>query len=979
MQKPQSKYTPLAELAADSGASVPCTGNLPVVLDDPDSIWYIEQGSVNLFLVELVDGVDRSAPQFLMSRESGCLLPGVAPDEQSDDGTTLQLVAKGLPDTRLRKMPASIVDEIDPKILAAQFDSWMNSITDRLSIYTKPLPRPTSLAKPGTIEVPANGIVSVRHEVIWVSNPARPSVIFMDFVNYSEIAEGKGLANSPIPLTRTSWVSFLESATLTGTTSETLAARGEMISALASFHAVALNLERLNRRLAAVDDVNLEKARTRSRRVAAAVARQQLFNIYDQPIDQVAAADDTTLIDALRIVGEKESIDFIFPARSAQSGTPIGLIDVLSASGVRARRVQLDAESNWWWSDSNTLLAFRKEDGQPVVLVPGVFGRYREIDPLSKRAARVTASSARGLKDEAWTFYRPLSAEDTTQRNLARIAFRGAGSDIARLVIAGIPHGVTKLAPAFALGAIANHVLAGGDAQSLYVLTAALAGIGLIGALFHMLQNTAFSRLKGRSTSRIEAAFWDHLMRLPASVVQRYSAGDLAILGMSFQKVRDSLQDTVTSSFLSIIFLLPIFVIISFYDTTLGFIALAFSLTSLLITVILGLRQIFPYEQMISASRRVAGNLFQMINGIIKLREGGAEGSAFAIWARNYRQLKRAELELSALDEHARAFSAALPFLASGVLLFAVMSNGDRNVPIADFLVVFTVFIVFQTAVARLGESLGAVAALYPALKQMEPLLSVVPETESKGEPVEFLGGDVLFDRVSFRYKADGPLILDDVTIHAQSGEFIALAGESGSGKSTLFKLALGAIVPTSGAVYYDERDLKHLNLKQVRQKIGSVPQSVQLHPHDIWDNIAGHHDSVETGEIWAAARIADIEKEIKRMPMGLMTMVGSSGEVLSGGESQRITLARSVMRNPRIMLLDEATNWMDNDGQAKVMENLAGMTFTRIVIAHRLSTLKSADRIYVLQSGKVVESGSYAELMEAGGEFTDLVKRQIA
>ena len=542
-----------------------------------------------------------------------------------------------------------------------------------------------------------------------------------------------------------------------------------------------------------------------------------------------------------------------------------------------------------------------------------------------------------------------------------------------------MPGGLIKLVPALALGFVANHVTAGGNAGALHAVAVTVAAFGLLGALLHLFQGSAMMRLEGRGASRVEAAFWDRLMRLPQSVLRRHPSGDLAMSGMTFQNLRDGLQGAVADSLLSCIFLLPVFGLIFFYDTGLGGIALAFSLASLLITLLLGLRQIPPYGRMISAARRVAGRLFQIVGGIAKLRVENAEGSAFATWARDYREQKRAELDLGALEGHSRAFGAALPLLAGGVLLFAAVAGGDRTVPVGDFLVVYTVFLTFQSAVARLGDSVGAIAATLPAFDQMRPLLAAMPETDVEGEPVETLGGDILFDRVSFRYDPDGPLILDDVTIRARPGEFIAIAGASGAGKSTLFQLALGVHRPAAGAVYYDGRDLRHLNLKQVRRRIGAVPQSVRLHPLDLWDNVVSHHDQVTNEEVWKALRVARVEDEIKGMPMGLMTMVGATGAVLSGGESQRVTIARSVIGSPRIMLFDEATNWLDNESQAIVMRNLAALTATRVVIAHRLSTLEQADRIYVLESGKVVQSGSFGELVEADGVFRELVKRQIA
>ena len=812
--------------------------------------------------------------------------------------------------------------------------------------------------------------------MVWVSEPPRGAGLYMDIVDPAELA---GAGEAMIPLTRTSWLTLFDETTLTGESTETLAERGMLLPALASFHAVAFALERLNRRLAVVDDANLERARTTSRRTAEKAARQRLFNIYDLSIDRDADVEDTALADALDMIGRHEGIDFEIPARSAPSDGPIGLVDILDASGVRARRVRFKEEGDWWHGDSNALLAFRAEDGRPVALLPGRFGRYREIDPVSKRSVRMTAERAGALGEEAWMFYRPLPPGNVKPADLLGIALHGSAGDLARLVVAGLPGGLIKLLPALALGFVANQATGGGSVGAIYAAAVAVAAFGVLGALLHLLQNMAVMRLEGRSASRVEAAVWDRLMRLPPSVLHRHPAGDLAMSGMTFQNLRDGLQGVVADSLLSIVFLLPVFGVIFFYDATLGIIALAFTLASLLITVVLGLRQIAPYGRMIGAARRVAGRLFQIVGGIAKLRVENAEGSAFAIWARDYRQQKRAEIELDAIEGHSRAFGAALPFLAAGALLFAVMAVGERTVPVGDFLVVYTVFIAFQSAIARLGESLGAVAAMLPAFDQMRPLLAAVPKTEVGGEPVEFLGGDILFDRISFRYDPDGPLILDDVTIRARPGEFIAIAGESGAGKSTLFRLALGIDRPTAGAVYYDGRDLRHLNLKQVRRKIGAVPQSVRLHPLDLWDNVVSHHDKVTTDDVWAAVRTAELENEIRSMPMGMLTMVGNSGTVLSGGESQRVTIARSVVGRPRIMLFDEATNWLDNESQAKVMRNLTALTSTRVVIAHRLSTLVQADRIYVLQAGRVVQSGSFDELMEVDGVFSELVKRQIA
>ena len=447
---------------------------------------------------------------------------------------------------------------------------------------------------------------------------------------------------------------------------------------------------------------------------------------------------------------------------------------------------------------------------------------------------------------------------------------------------------------------------------------------------------------------------------------------------MTIQILRDKVQGVIADSVLSIIFLSPALMLIFAYDVMLGGLALILSLLSLVVTVAVGSRQVSPHNRVLQSEQRLTGKLFQLINAVAKLRIEGAEGSAFAVWAREYRELKSAELEAGASDTHLKAFGAALPLLSTAAIAAAVSVTDQATLTVGDFLVIFTLFMLFQSTVVRLGESFSAIAAVMPTLARIRPFLAQIPETSVDGDPVGTLGGEILFDHVSFRYAPEGLLIFDDVSIRARPGEFVAIAGESGAGKSTLFRLALGLDHPISGAVYYDERDLRHLNIKQLRRQIGAIPQEIQLHPEDLWDNIVGDRAEMTGEDAWHAARMAVVDREISAMPMGMMTSVGACASVMSGGESQRIMIAHALLGNPRIMFMDEVTNWLDNESQTKIMQNLGKLSATRIVIAHRLSTLRHADRIYVMRSGKVVQEGTYDELVAAQGVFQDLVRRQM-
>ena len=962
----------LAEIASEVGVAVPCAGNLPLDLDDPHAVWFIAAGAADLFVVEHREGVGQSAPRHLLRATAGRLLPGIA---LPGADATLRLTAKGLPGAVLKRLPAAELDRVRDGELAEQVDAWLADVSATLSRYAVHRPTPDALVEPGEPPETVAGCISARRGVAWVSAPTSGVALFLGLTDLAEGMSDRDATPHPMPLTAATWLTLSEAVPLSVRSSETLAKEGLLLEALTGFHRVAFAVDRLNRRLEVVDEANLARARATNRRVAEEGARRRLFNLYGLLDDRGREESDASLRDALRAIGRHEGIEFKWPQRAEVLDADALVGAVLDASGVRARRVRLASEDRWWIGDSGAMLGFRADDGRPVALLPGSLGHYLAVEPGARRKTRITAERAADLRPDAWTFYPVLPPTSAGPRDLWRLARKGLTADLARLVVAGLLGGLVMLLPAVMLGFVVGELIPTGESGLLVLVAAALAASALIGALLHVLQGMVLMRLEGRAASRMEAAFWERLLRLTPASLHRYPAGDLAMRGMTFQSLRDGVQGVVADAVLAVVFLSPALLLILSYDLVLGGVAMTIGLLSLTVTVALGLGQLSPFGRVVRAVRESAGRLFQLIGGIARLRVDGAEGSGFAVWARGYREQKEAELDVNALDEHLEGFSAAMPFLAAAVLLLAA---SRQPISVGNFLVVYAAFMVFQTAVARVGKSCSGVAALMPAFNQVRPLLAETPEASVTGESVERLRGEVRFDHVSFRYDPDGPLILDDVSIHANPGEFVAITGGSGAGKSTLFHLALGLVQPLAGALYYDGRDLAQLNVKQLRRQLGVVPQQVELMPDDLWDNVVGAREEATEDEVWEAARMAAVDREIKAMPMRMATAVGAGGSVLSGGESQRVVIAQALIRNPAVLLLDEATNWLDNNSQAQVMRNLAQLTSTRIVIAHRLSTLRQADRIYVMRSGKVVQEGSFAELEATEGDFRNLVRRQL-
>jgi len=375
---------------------------------------------------------------------------------------------------------------------------------------------------------------------------------------------------------------------------------------------------------------------------------------------------------------------------------------------------------------------------------------------------------------------------------------------------------------------------------------------------------------------------------------------------------------------------------------------------------------------------RIASLLFGLIHGIAKLRVAGAEARAFARWAERFAEQRQRTLAAQRAANAQTAFNAVFGVLTS-LAIFAVVGRASHEaMPLGEFLAFSAAFGQFMAATLMLVSVLSSVLAMVPVYERLEPILETVPEVdESKAEPGE-LAGEIEFSHVSFRYQENGPQILDEVSFRAGPGEFIALVGPSGAGKSTCLRLILGFDKPAAGSIYFDGQDLSGLAVQSVRRQIGVVLQTGRPMAGSIFSNIVGS-SNLGIDAAWEAAGMAGLEDDIKAMPMGMHTVISEGAETFSGGQKQRILIARAIVHRPRIILFDEATSALDNRTQEIVSRSLERLKATRIVIAHRLSTIQNADRIYVVEGGRVVEEGTYQDLLFRGGPFARLAERQIA
>ena len=961
----------LGAIALARGEAFAGGGNRPVELSDPETVWYVVRGAVDVFVAQRSGGEAASDFRQVLRVGAGRLLFGVAPDE---DGAPQVCIAKGLAGAELRRVPrAAFAGPGTAGPLAGQIDVWITDFAAAIARAAGPRPRPGRLLTAGEdVDAASEGVLAARRGVVWVSSPARDAA----FLGVSEPA---GAGPGFLPVTAEAWVTLFRPGRLATASSAALDARGLLFPALAEFHRLALAAHALNQRLTLVDTANLQRTRALHRRRREEGARRGLFGVLDAG-RAPAGDEESALPAALEKIGRHEGIRFRFPARrrDAEDGEA-DLAEIRRLSGVRARRVRLAAGERWWIGDSGALLAFRRGSGDPVALIPGGSGRYRTFDPRTGRSERVGARLARELDAEAHFFYRPLPPQPVRSGALARFAFRGLRGALARFALAGTFAGLVMLAPPVLLGALADRVIPGGSGGQLLQVSLSLVLLAVLAALLQTFQGAALMRLEALPSARVGAALWDRLLGLPRRFFRRFSAGDLAVRVMAFQQLREQVSGVVANALLAVVFLLPTFALLFLYDTRIGWLGLGLGLLSLGVTLAAGILQLPLHRRRFAISRRLAGKLLQLLNGVTKLRSTGSEGIGFAIWASGYREQKEVEMRLAGRDRHLIAFLSAVPLLAAAaVFAAAAHDSGEGALPAGDFLAVYAAFMVFYAAVAGLGGSFSAIAAILPAFEQAAPILEAAPGAGAGGEPPPPLSGDVRIDHVSFRYAEDGPLVLRDVSIHARAGEFVAVVGESGAGKSTLLRLAIGLETPASGAVYYDGRDLGRLDARAVRSRIGTVTQDASLQPGTVLENIIGLSAELTEEDAWRAARLAAVDEDVAALPMGMQTVAGDGSPLFSGGQIQRIMLAAALVRDPVVLFLDEATNWLDNRSQARVMEHVAGLAITRIVSAHRLSTIRMADRIHVLQDGRVVQTGAFDELQETEGPFRELVRRQM-
>lgn len=650
------------------------------------------------------------------------------------------------------------------------------------------------------------------------------------------------------------------------------------------------------------------------------------------------------------------------------------LIDYLVRPlGIMRRRIVL--EDRWWKNGDGPLLAVEKETGKMCALLPDKLYGYRYFDSSANAFVKVNTSNKDRFETDAVCFYRPLPLKPMSGRNLIVFLMRHTLKNDSLLIrTAMLLITVVGILTPLITQVIFAQIIPSGKSILLALAVALLICAALGNYLFTTVKTAIMSRIVNHMDTLLQNSLMGRLLSLPVKFFSDKSAGGLAQSIDAMAQLPTIIANVYYGTWIMVVMsLLYIFQVLLMAPALSLPALLTFVLEIAMIGLCMKQKAVLIRDQL-EADKSAQGLVFALISGIQKIKLSGSENRAFAKWAELYQKKSSASYQMPFPAFMQNEMFVAIQLIG---MMIAYISAAGAGVSVANFAAFSSSFGMVVAALMQLSASTDMITYLKPVLDMGETILKAVPEVSSGKKIVEKLNGSIELSNVSFQYEKDGPKIIDNISLSIESGEYVAIVGKSGCGKSTLMRLLLGFEDPDEGAIYYGKHDLSTLDLASFRRNIGTVLQSGKLFAGDVFSNITISAPWLKMDDAWEAARMAGMADDIEDMPMGMHTLISEGSGGISGGQRQRLMIARAIAPKPSILMFDEATSALDNITQKIVTDSLSSLKCTRIVIAHRLSTIKDCDRIIVLDSGKIVEDGTYDELIAKRGFFADLVSRQ--
>jgi len=645
----------------------------------------------------------------------------------------------------------------------------------------------------------------------------------------------------------------------------------------------------------------------------------------------------------------------------------------LRPSGLMTRQVRLD--DNWQNRAYGPMLGYMKDTGMAVALIPGMVYGYFYKEPGTGRRVRVTRKTAKLFSSEALCFYRPLPIKKLGVPDLLMYMKNSVSrGDLILIVLATLAVTLVGKIEPRVYSILTGPVLQERRTNLMGGVITFLLCSAFASQMVSMVRSLLMSRINTKTTQAVEASVMIRILSLPVSFFRKYTSGELSSRVNSVNSLCGMILNNVFSvgltSLVSLLYITDIF----HFAPALVWPSIIIIVSTVALNLAGALLRIGISRKSMKLSADDSGMRFAVLNGMQKIRLSGSEKRIFSRWGNLYAKEAQLQYNPPMFLKMSGVFTTAISLLGTILLYYLAVQTG---VGTSQYYAFTAAYGRVMGAFSALSGILVSVASIKPVLEMAEPILNAEPEVAEEKEAVTSVTGNIEMNHISFRYDENAPYVLDDLSLKIKAGEYVAIVGRTGCGKSTLIRLILGFEKPEKGTVFYDQHDLSTIDPRSLRKHIGVVMQSGQLFQGDIFSNITISAPWLTLNEAWEAAEMAGLAQDIRDMPMGMHTMISEGQGGISGGQKQRLMIARAIAPKPRILIFDEATSALDNMTQKQVSDALDGLKCTRIVIAHRLSTIRNCDRILVMDKGAIIEQGKYEELIAKNGVFADLVARQ--
>lgn len=962
------------EFLANNCRSVDVVPGRALTLSGADAVWRVTGGTVDVYINLVTDADEIARRDFLFTLGEGGALMGVPASE------VIKVVVSGRSGARLEELSLDAYQELmrqgDGEPLerwTSGTDLWLLHLHTALRRFAPPVDFIDAAIAVGESRKLRRGQrLSGAEGLTWIRFD-RAAVALLDGAETTALGEPCYL-----PLSPHVWLTAKSDIELTAVSTDELQRTAHWLPWVHSFNRQALRLLRFH--IGGVYKAELERLLAKAE--ALEIERNEVLARFATVVDGGSQPMRalSPLVAACQRIGEELGVKVRDPAEETTQrprSTRAHLERISRRSRLRTRPVVL--RDGWHRSESvSPLLGFWRDSGHPVALLPGKAGNVRLWDPMAGDVHKnVDEDIAQRIDPGAYIFHRTLPDRPLGFRDLAGFALRFIQRDLFRAAFWGASAALLGLLLPIAMGWIIDVVIPTRQSEQLWRIGAGLAVAAGAVFCFKVAQDIALLRVQGRITATLQPAILDRLLRMPNTFFRDFSAGDLAERANTVDMLQERLAGGSPSVLMAGMFSAVNFGLMFVLDTRMAWTASALILVILLVSLVVVHRQSKAWARYQTLVGEQASMLLQVASGMPRIRLAGAEDRIFVRWGDLAMQIRELLLRCFNREALLTAFLRGFEILAL-VAVFAVFAfdSGDR-LSTGFFLAFIAALTATLTGIVGMSRTLLELSDMGPLYDRIRPILENVPENETDKVQPGMLTGLVEAHELVFSYGDGLPRVLNGISFQIEPGQYLAIVGPSGCGKSTLFRLMLGFEQPSSGSIYYDGKDLAGLDLRSLRHQVGVVLQQDQLIEASILDNIRAN-EVISLEEAWNAARMSGIADDIEAMPLGMHTVVSARGADLSGGQVQRLLLARAIAARPRILLLDEATSALDNQTQAIVTDSLERLRITRIAIAHRLSTVRKADKILVMDKGQVVETGTYQELMEKQGYFADLVERQI-